>query len=297
MSERELRALRALAASLHALQQEIHAIRDHYEAAEHPEEPPADTVLNGVVSLLPAVTTYYETEQRNRPKRERRERNKRIVETVGVVLLAIYTAFTVGMYCANKTAAEAAKSAAETASKTLTSSIEQFRTDERAWIEIDHIDRTLVHAKDDKFGATFRYRLFPRNVGKTAAHAIIVNAARSMRTSIGLERNSEGMKGEQDTILLHALTPEARENPTPKVLAPATTAVIPFVIDGQEPQIVAKDEWVSYLIGRIDYTDDFGVSHWIKFCFYVGESNGTLWNCHEGNEEDRNPEVEPPQRR
>jgi hypothetical protein len=58
-----------------------------------------------------------------------------------------------------------------------------------------------------------------------------------------------------------------------------------------------KDEWVSYLIGRIDYADDFGVKHWIKFCFYVGEANGELWNCHEGNDEDRSPEIAPPKKR
>lgn len=83
------------------------------------------------------------------------------------------------------------------------------------------------------------------------------------------------------------------ENPVPKVLAPGTVTVVPFVIDGQEPQVFPKLEWVSYLIGRIDYRDDFGIKHWMKFCFYVGERNGQLWNCHEGNDEDSSPETPP----
>lgn len=214
-------------------------------------------------------------------------------EILGIGLLAVYTFYTIKMYCTNKDAAVAATRAANTASETLTKSIEQFRIDERAWIEIDRIERMQVSVKDEKFGAAFRYRFYPRNVGKTEAHGIVVNAARNMQTSISLESNADGMKRTQNAMLLNALPREARENPIPKVLAPNTTAVVPFVMDGQEPQLFAKDEWVSYLIGRIDYTDDFGVPHWMKFCFYVAEPNGNLWNCHEGNDEDNNPEVEP----
>jgi hypothetical protein len=29
----------------------------------------------------------------------------------------------------------------------------------------------------------------------------------------------------------------------------------------------------------------------MKFCFIVVNSRGELWNCHEGNDEDRNPEI------
>jgi hypothetical protein len=34
-----------------------------------------------------------------------------------------------------------------------------------------------------------------------------------------------------------------------------------------------------------------------KFCFFVGESSGQLWNCHEGNDEDKNPEIKPIKKR
>ena len=187
--------------------------------------------------------------------------------------------------------ASAAKSAAETAQAALEQSITSYRIDERAWIEIDRIDKLMVSARSGKFGAAFRYRLYPRNVGKTEARSIVVSAARSMQASIRLESNADGMKRAQSSTLLNGLPKLARGNPVPRVLAPGTTAAVPFVMDGQEPQTFTKDEWVSFLIGRIDYADDFGVPHWMKFCFYVGEASGTLWNCHEGNDEDNNPET------
>ena len=55
-------------------------------------------------------------------------------ELLGIVLLAVYTGYTIKMYCANKKAADAAKSAADTASDSLKFSREQFRTDERPYM-------------------------------------------------------------------------------------------------------------------------------------------------------------------
>jgi hypothetical protein len=110
-----------------------------------------------------------------------------LISLLTLIALVIYTIYTGKMYSANHQAAEAAASAAGTAADSLTRSIEHFRIDERAWIEIDRIERSSV-------GPAFRYRLYPRNVGKTAAHAIVVNAARNMRTSITLESNADGMR-------------------------------------------------------------------------------------------------------
>ena len=48
-------------------------------------------------------------------------------ELIGIVLLAIYTAYTIKMYCANKKSADAAKSAADTA-------VSQLELAERPWL-------------------------------------------------------------------------------------------------------------------------------------------------------------------
>lgn len=215
-----------------------------------------------------------------------------LAEILGIIVLVVYTAYTIKIYSASKESADAAKSAAIVATKALNASIEQFRTDERAWVEIDRIERTMVSPRDNKFGATFRYRLYPRNVGKTSAHDITVSAARNMMGDIGLESNADNMRRAQDLLLDRSPSgPGPVENPVPRVLAPETTAAVPFVMDGQEPQIFARSEWASFLVGRIDYSDNWGIKHWMKFCFYVANGNGELWNCHAGNEEDSNPEM------
>lgn len=53
---------------------------------------------------------------------------------IGLIVLVAYTIFTALMYCANKKAADAAKSAADTASDTLKFSRQQSRFDERPYM-------------------------------------------------------------------------------------------------------------------------------------------------------------------
>src|ERR1035438_1237169 len=75
-----------------------------------------------------------EMERYFRYLKTRLQRNLRepkfILELLVFAVLAIYTVFTGFMYCANKKAADAAKSAADTAAK-------QFETSERPWVDAD----------------------------------------------------------------------------------------------------------------------------------------------------------------
>lgn len=118
--------LKALQASI---DENANAIREQNHTTEGAEGPPPEIIIRSVVSLPPAVEAYYQTEQRERSDKNRRESIKRKVEYGGVALLAIYTLFTVGMYCANKQAADAATSAANTAAA-------QLQLTERPWITI-----------------------------------------------------------------------------------------------------------------------------------------------------------------
>lgn len=221
---------------------------------------------------------------------------------IGVIALCIYYGQLVQMRKATEKAgisAEAAKRAAEAAECAVQQGIEHFRVDERAWIEIEPIKPILLTPRDAKFGAAFKYEIYPRNVGKTVARNIVVKAQGSSST-IEFGGHAYEMNSIQDKMLLDKFkeggtTKPFRipSNPVPKVLAPSTTASVPFTLIGQEPQIFPKSEWVSYLIGRIDYCDEFQVRHWIKFCFFVVNSRGELWNCKEGNDEDHNPETPP----
>jgi hypothetical protein len=173
--------------------------------------------------------------------------------------------------------------------------IHDFRVDERAWLELEPIKGTLSSPKTVNIGAGFEYPVYIRNVGKTVARDIEFRASRNgSQSSITMGDNTESLAWEQDKLLLGKV-PTAKDIPitiaTPTVLAPNSSTPTPTILFGQEPQVFTKDEWVSYLIGRVDYIDEFGVRHWIKFCFFVADAKGNLWNCKQGNDEDRSSEA------
>jgi hypothetical protein len=181
------------------------------------------------------------------------------------------------------------------AGETLRQSTESFRTDERAWVEIEPMKGYLFVPRTKEIGAAFQYPIYIRNVGKTVARDIQLRANRQgSQGSITMGDNAEAIKWEQDKLLtgnVPTATDLPINNPVPKVLAPSTSSAVPLILNGQEPQYFPKDQWVSYLIGRVDYTDAFGIVHWMKFCFFVANPRGELWNCKEGNDEDNNPEL------
>jgi hypothetical protein len=184
------------------------------------------------------------------------------------------------------------------ASDTLRQSIESFRIDERAWIELEPIKTTPHSPRTEKIGASFEYPIYIRNGGKTVACDVQFRATRNgSQSSISMSRDAHALQWEQDQLLLGKVPSAVDipiENPIPKVLAPNTTSPVAIVLHGQEPQIFPKDEIVSYLIGRIDYCDEFKVKHWLKFCFFVVNARGEIWACQEGNDEDKNFESPTP---
>jgi len=163
------------------------------------------------------------------------------------------------------------------------------------WMEIEPVKPLLLSPRNDKFGVTFKYEMFPNNMGKTAARDI---KFRSVPIPLaGYNSGSDRQFVDFNQKILLGKVPSAADvpvnNPFPKVLPPQTASTVPFIYIGQEPQIFPKVQWASYFIGRIDYCDEFQVGHWLKFCFFVANSRGELWNCKEGNEEDTNAEIPP----
>jgi hypothetical protein len=194
--------------------------------------------------------------------------------------------------------ADAAQRSADIAKQTLQDSIESFRIDERAWVELEPIKPTLLAPANTNQPTFFSCSIYPKNVGKTVATNVVVKAVSLGR---GGEFNPSEMRMTQDKFLLdkfkesgtskHVLVPA---NPVPKVLAPNTTANAPFIVDCQAIKTFPTGgSWYTFVVGRIDYCDQFNVRHWRKFCFFVASSRGDVWNCKEGNDEDSNPEIEP----
>ena len=166
-----------------------------------------------------------------------------------------------------------------------------FRTDERAWIEIGKIE-TSIHPPDPPFGITFKYNIFLKNYGKTVATDVRVHIDNiDADTSFG--DNQRAIRMSQDQLFKISGTNKRitePNNPGPQTIAPQELTTIPIFSGGQEPKKWGNSFRYTFVLGRIDYNDAFGKSHWMRFCYMAMNSKGELGHCTYGNEEDSNPE-------
>ena len=186
------------------------------------------------------------------------------------------------------------------ASESLRQSTESFRIDERAWIELEPIKPAALFSAATKFipRNSFTYELYPKNFGKTIARDIKMKANVS-GWSESFGDSADQMERWQDKFLLNQFTEMGTgkpvvipPSPIPKVLAPGVSTPVPYVVHAQAPQYFKNGHAMyDYIVGRIDYSDQFNIPHWIKFCFFVRNPGGELTSCQYGNDEDRNPET------
>lgn len=163
------------------------------------------------------------------------------------------------------------------------------RLDERAWLQVA-VEKSgsdyLAGAQSNPVG--FRYALRVHNYGKTEAREIVYRVGPSPLTSIQSNKNQRFISQEQ--AILQGRLPSATDipvkQPGPRTLVPNSDVPVPITTNGQPPQVFAKDQWVSYLIGRVDYKDVFGTPHWYTFCYYIANDRGDLRTCFVGNDSD-----------
>src|SRR5579864_2309906 len=222
----------------------------------HSSFPDRDVAIE---SVLPTSTDQGPSGQEN--KRTRKTINW--VERTGLVVLSIYTAFT------GYQAYEMRKATNAT--------VHFFHTDERAWIELEPVKPILFAPKSNDIPREiFRYELYPRNVGKTPARDVVMRAQVSGAGEI-FGNDASMIENWQEKFLLSKFTDSNTGKPInitgvpiPRVLAPNTVAPVPYLLHGQEPQYFRDGNgFYDYLVGRIDYVDQFNVKHWMKFCFFV----------------------------
>ncbi len=181
--------------------------------------------------------------------------------------------------------------AAETSRRELLNTINSFREDERAWVEIGNI-RQAPQRMIPKVGLIFRYELTLRNVGKTVARDVRLTvlvpqgsyAGITSKSAIAAYLEPKPPKGME----LSRWKPEI---PGAQSLAPAADAPVPAIVFAAEPHGKPAEGGPinSELLGEVTYLDAFGANHWMHFCYLVFEG-GKLFNCPYGNEEDKNPE-------
>lgn len=167
-----------------------------------------------------------------------------------------------------------------------------FRVDERAWIELE--------IKPDQKG---RYRIYPKNIGKTVARNIVTRIVSTKSISLFVSpariacyqrymtdeaiREAEGEPGEETCGDPQEWTEKEIEVSNPRVLAPNETSPVPVYQKWESPPA----KFPPYVfIGRVDYLDAFNIPHWRTFCLWTNERGEFADTCNDGNQEDDNSE-------
>lgn len=218
-----------------------------------------------------------------------------LLALVGIIAIFVYY----GQLCEMRKAIVASETAANAAKASVENSIQQFRTDERAWLELESFQNMPVEMTDALKHAfpglkAFAQGVTIRNYGRSIARNVSVrlnlsnadeffgkNSAKLQITEEALRLGKNTTKNRRDWVYIY-------QAPIATSLAPgsSTNATIPL---GGIPHHIEGGKDVSpYNVGRIDYTDAFGVNHWKTFCFRITETDRGY--CESGNDEDSNGE-------
>jgi hypothetical protein len=192
-----------------------------------------------------------------------------------------------------------AQTTAADATQNMKDAEEFFRTDERAWVVIDSVDKTATFPPESTFGTIFKFSVFLKNVGKTVAHDVRIHCENPDVPQNFME-DKHAILMSQDQ-LFHEMGTNRRsimpDSPGPQTLAPGARSPVPVFTGGQEPRRYGDNFRYTAILGRVDYIDAFGAKHWVHFCYVITNSKGELAHCKYGNDQDNNPETLPQERK
>jgi hypothetical protein len=208
---------------------------------------------------------------------------KPIAEMVGIVLLGIYTAYTIKMYCANLTAANAAKKAADVSQQSLIAS-------NRSWLKID-MSKNLndINVGDDSGKKLLRkmsdisFELTFKNIGKTPAREIVIETAGEVldrESATTFAYNKPYSVTEQHIIFPNDESPFTDAFFLPRTSPTATEKMTPPLRD----DLLAGRKYIV-IYARASYSDVFG-KHCVKFCspFVFAPNTYNHKNCTDYND-------------
>ncbi len=238
--------------------------REPYKQPDHPQ---AEVSPAFAAPKLPPSHAHYQVGCKT--EKNWWDKGKPFVEIAGMVLLGIYTGYTIKMYCANKKAADAARDAADSTAESVTLTRASAHLDQRAWLAVEDIPGVA------KVGDFFSAVVHVKNSGKTPA----INE----RFSIAL--NNTLPKVDIADVALECI--QANAKPERTIVAPGGTVSFP---GRGEKWGKLKPGWLTKLgtkkisiYGCVLYDDIFPESHWLTFCGYWKDDIKAFDNCEVGD--------------
>lgn len=161
----------------------------------------------------------------------------------------------------------ARESSERTSARALQATIDNFHSEQRAWVGIDE-SGAIDWRKCDTTNptATCTLTLLIRNTGRTPALAVKRAIGFELSTTLDKQPRLDSLRLIEDKL---------RNSDNGRSLAPQGTLNLEITdgdayVSSHWPKVVSRVDYL-YLFGRIDYSDIFGGSHSSVFCLYVKE--------------------------
>jgi len=225
------------------------------------------------------------------------DKAKPVVELSGILLLGLYTLYTIKMYYANKEAADAAQegsaaanNAARIAGNGLLLSQTSFQIEQRPYVVTDIPEFVIGPTAPGKTSANITFR----NIGRTPAIRIKSQIAllrfHPSKTPAGIQKIVNFMEASYRR-LLHALdlaaaeeyAGKAREDLAPNASMFSTAELKEPLLVTEMPLLQTSDLTLFY-VGVVRYSDGYKGNYETMFCyFYFGTDPRTWHICDNHN--------------
>ncbi len=180
------------------------------------------------LQLAEAIVGYYEAEGADRAARRRWRWVAFLMTLLAVAAVAAYA------IVAARTL-EQVRLQVGVVERQLRESMESFRRDERAWVEIEPVKPMFVAPQDDFSTPWFHYDIYLKNIGKTVADDITVRAI-DARDGIDVAEDAAGVQAWQVRLQENEVASGATNyaffptNRVPKLLAPGGVTAAPMIV-------------------------------------------------------------------
>jgi hypothetical protein len=228
-------------------------------------------ILPGPLSKLPPSHAHYkiacETEK------DWWDKHKRWAEIAGIILLAVYTFYTIKMYCANKQAANAAEKAADAAYI----STRILQNQQRPWVDLAGnciIQRAKWNPNEHPCAPDPLEVLEKSRIGEEiTVYASVKNIGNSGAIDTRLTVHRCFDKGTKERPPSFAQCNEQEIANGPLLLIPNGGSAMmdvemSFPLTAAQRDSIRDKSKRFFIVGHVDYTESGKPQHWTDFCLF-----------------------------